>query len=178
VDVTQPITPNPFRITLQLAACLNRGILYCFQFTEMKLAKALSLYQSTANFSVILREFSSEVIGSRYREIQLRIDQRGGARHIMITTVSRFLVLVLATTVLTACGGSRGELRPEDRPPVQSASETAEYRLGAGDVVAVNVWKNPDLSVKVPVRPDGYISVPLVGDVLAGGRTPAEISGI
>ena len=36
--------------------------------------------------------------------------------------------------------------------------------------------ENPDLSVTVPVRPDGFISVPLVGDVIAGGRTPAEIS--
>ncbi|MFK7862020.1 MAG: XrtA/PEP-CTERM system exopolysaccharide export protein [Granulosicoccus sp.] len=49
------------------------------------------------------------------------------------------------------------------------------FRLGSGDVVNVNVWKNPDLSVTVPVRPDGYISVPLVGDIRAGGRTPAEI---
>jgi polysaccharide export outer membrane protein len=43
-------------------------------------------------------------------------------------------------------------------------------------VVNVNVWKNPDLSITVPVRPDGRISVPLVGEVLAGGRTPNDVA--
>ncbi len=87
-------------------------------------------------------------------------------------------ILILVTVLLTACGG-RGGVLPEDlRPPVQGPSQTAEYRLGAGDVIAVTVWKNEDLNVRVPVRPDGFISVPLVGDVLAGGRTPAEISAV
>ncbi len=86
-----------------------------------------------------------------------------------------FLTLTLAS-ILTACGGTGGQLRPEDRPPEAGAAAAPEYRLGPSDVVSVNVWKNPDLSVTVPVRPDGFISVPLVGDVLAGGRTPAEIS--
>jgi len=94
----------------------------------------------------------------------------------MISFVGRLLVLVIAVSSLIACGGSRGQLRPEDRPPTPNLAEKPEYRLGSGDVVSVNVWKNPDLSVTVPVRPDGYISVPLVGDVIAGGKTPAEIS--
>ncbi len=77
---------------------------------------------------------------------------------------------------LAGCGGRGGVLPPEQRPPVQGPSATAEYRLGVGDVVNVSVWKNEDLSVRVPVRPDGYISVPLVGDVLAGKRTPDEVA--
>jgi len=85
-------------------------------------------------------------------------------------------VLLSALVLITACGGRGGVLPEESRPPQVAPGPSAEYRLGSGDVVAVNVWKNPDLSVRVPVRPDGYISVPLVGDVLAGGRTPAEIS--
>ena len=40
----------------------------------------------------------------------------------------------------------------------------------------VNVWKNPDLSVTVPVRPDGKISVPLIGDVIAGGKEPMQVA--
>ncbi len=79
-------------------------------------------------------------------------------------------------STLIACGGSRGTPRPEDIPPSTGPATVPEYRLGSGDVVSVSVWKNPDLSVTVPVRPDGFISVPLVGDVLAGGRTPEEIS--
>ncbi|OJY88645.1 MAG: sugar ABC transporter substrate-binding protein [Lysobacterales bacterium 63-13] len=50
------------------------------------------------------------------------------------------------------------------------------YRIGVDDVIRVAVWQNPDLNVTVPVRPDGRISVPLVGDVEAGGRTPEEVS--
>ncbi len=50
------------------------------------------------------------------------------------------------------------------------------YHIGVDDRVAVNVWKHPDLSITVPVRPDGKISVPLVGEVLAGGRTPLDVA--
>jgi len=90
--------------------------------------------------------------------------------------IVRTVFLVVCSLFLVSCSGTRGQLDPLKRPPELTASAVPEYRLGASDVVAVNVWKNPDLSVRVPVRPDGYISVPLVGDVLAGGRTPAEIS--
>ncbi len=86
------------------------------------------------------------------------------------------LLFLLLPALLAGCASGGGYLAVEDRPPVAEPSAEPEYRLGDGDVVRVNVWKNPDLSVRVPVRPDGYISVPLVGDVLAGGRTPDEIS--
>ncbi|MBL8298386.1 MAG: polysaccharide biosynthesis/export family protein [Rhodanobacteraceae bacterium] len=58
------------------------------------------------------------------------------------------------------------------------AANTGEqlYRIGVDDRLQVSVWRNPDLSVTVPVRPDGRISVPLVGDVLAGGRAPHEVA--
>lgn len=82
-------------------------------------------------------------------------------------------LLILA---LTACSGSRGPMTEDERPPEITRSETPQFRLGTGDVIKVSVWKNPDLSARVPVRPDGYVSLPLVGEVLAGGRTPAEIS--
>ena len=52
------------------------------------------------------------------------------------------------------------------------------YRIGVDDVVAVNVWRNPDLSVKVPVRPDGKISMPLAGDVHVSGKTPVQVAAI
>lgn len=50
------------------------------------------------------------------------------------------------------------------------------YRIGVDDKITVNVWRNSDLTISVPVRPDGMISVPLVGDVLAGGRTPTAVA--
>ena len=51
-----------------------------------------------------------------------------------------------------------------------------EYTIGIGDTLSINVWKNPDLSVTVPVRPDGKISAPLIGDILVAGFTPEEVS--
>lgn len=51
-----------------------------------------------------------------------------------------------------------------------------EYRIGVDDVVSVSVWQNPELSVTVPVRPDGRISMPLLGDVQAGGLTPQQVA--
>ena len=55
-------------------------------------------------------------------------------------------------------------------------SSVQTYYIGVDDVLQVNVWKNPDLSVTVPVRPDGKISVPLIGDVLAGGKEPMQVA--
>lgn len=90
-------------------------------------------------------------------------------------TVLRIFILLLVCTV-TACGGTRGPLAQDQRPPEISRGEAPQFRLGTGDVISVSVWKNPDLSARVPVRPDGYVSLPLVGEVVAGGRTPMEIA--
>ncbi len=49
--------------------------------------------------------------------------------------------------------------------------------IGVDDQLQNTVWHNPALSVSVPVRPDGKITVPLIGDVVAGGKTPDEVSG-
>ena len=52
------------------------------------------------------------------------------------------------------------------------------YLIGVTDVLIINVWKNPELSVEVPVRPDGMISVPLIDDVQAEGLTPQELKEV
>jgi polysaccharide export outer membrane protein len=88
-------------------------------------------------------------------------------------TYARNLLLALAVVVLGGCALPNGA-GPAGLDSAPVAAET--YRIGPDDRLQVNVWRNPDLSVAVPVRPDGMISVPLVGDVLAGGRTPAEVS--
>ena len=83
------------------------------------------------------------------------------------------LSLVLATTSRAA----------ESVPAVEASDSTAPadiaadtYKIGVDDIVQVSVWRNPELGITVPVRPDGMISVPLVGDVMAGGRTPGEVA--
>src|SRR4051812_41424171 len=52
---------------------------------------------------------------------------------------------------------------------------TADYQIGPEDVLDISVWKNAELSRKVPVRPDGKISLPLVNDIQAAGLTPTEL---
>ncbi len=56
------------------------------------------------------------------------------------------------------------------------AQTASPYRLGPGDVLEISVWGQPDLRAVVEVRPDGYVSFPLAGDVLAEGLTPAQLS--
>ena len=50
------------------------------------------------------------------------------------------------------------------------------YEMSVGDEVQVTVWKNPELSVTEPIRPDGKIAVPLIGDVMAAGREPEALA--
>jgi polysaccharide biosynthesis/export protein len=69
-----------------------------------------------------------------------------------------------------------------DNPvPVASANGTMaggeHYLIGNEDVLAINVWKEPDVSRMVPVRSDGKISLPLIGEVQAAGKTPKELEG-
>lgn len=67
---------------------------------------------------------------------------------------------------------------PADGPQIKVRAEgdpADAYAIGIGDVIEIAVWKNPDLTVTVPVRPDGRVSVPLLGDVQAAGMTPLAL---
>src|SRR5215472_7784028 len=61
--------------------------------------------------------------------------------------------------------------------PKQTAPNPSEYRLGPEDVVEVFVWKEPELSTTVVVRPDGRISLPLANEIEASGKTAAQLQG-
>lgn len=56
------------------------------------------------------------------------------------------------------------------------AEQSPDYIIGPGDEIEVFVWQNPDLSVNVPVRPDGKISTPLDEDMVAVGKTPSQLA--
>ena len=85
------------------------------------------------------------------------------------------LVVTLVVSILCAgCGGS--SLQPSDIAQTAVSSETGEYLIGPGDTLGIFVWRQPDLSVTVPVRPDGRISTPLVEDVIAVGKTPSQLA--
>jgi polysaccharide export outer membrane protein len=62
--------------------------------------------------------------------------------------------------------------------PSQAAENDAEYKIGPQDVLRIDVWKEPDISRAVPVRPDGKISLPLLNDVQAAGLTAMQLAGV
>ena len=84
------------------------------------------------------------------------------------------LSAMTAVSVLAQAGcGGAPELPPA--PPAASLP-SAEYRIGPGDNLNIFVWRNPELTVTVPVRPDGRVSIPLVEDVVAIGKTPTALA--
>jgi len=58
----------------------------------------------------------------------------------------------------------------------QQSIAVKPYQIGVDDVISINVWGNEQLTVEMPVRPDGMVSMPLIGDVRAGGLTPTEVA--
>lgn len=82
-------------------------------------------------------------------------------------------VLVCAFALMAVGCSSTSQVA---KKPLPSEVAEAEYKMGVGDQISVQVWKSPELSVTVPVRPDGKISVPLIGDVVAAGETTQKLS--
>ena len=75
-------------------------------------------------------------------------------------------------TAFQTKSGATALARPDTR---MTPGVDAHYRIGADEVLTINVWHEPEVSRSVPVRPDGKISLPLVGDVQAAGLTPMEL---
>ena len=88
----------------------------------------------------------------------------------------RIACLLLAVFVCAACSTSSNTKAELDAPPEGGYASIDVYRIGVGDQVDVVVRKSEDLSVSGPVRPDGRISVPLIGDIAAVGRTADELA--
>ena len=86
------------------------------------------------------------------------------------TLLARIMTLA-AMFVLVACSSTK-------YPPAPVSAATPEYRylIGPLDTVNIIVWRNPELSLSVPVRPDGFISTPLVEDLPAIGRNPTDLA--
>jgi len=102
--------------------------------------------------------------------------------------VAGFLVVILAGASqvplqgLAQADSSRtgqgGAVPPQVTEKIEKALliVTPEYFIGPEDVLNITVWRNADLSREVTVRPDGRISLPLIGDIIAVGRTPSQLS--
>lgn len=93
----------------------------------------------------------------------------------MILNIYRFAFIAVLLITMWGCASNRAEEFNKSAEGFVSAVD-GEYKIGVDDRVQVSVWRNPDLSVTVPVRPDGMISVPLIGDIQAGGLTPNQVA--
>jgi polysaccharide export outer membrane protein len=85
----------------------------------------------------------------------------------------RWAALAIAAVFLAACASPKPETV---NMPASAAAEQTEYRIGPGDTLQVFVWNQPELTVTVPVRPDGMISTPLISGVPAAGKTAPELA--
>ena len=86
--------------------------------------------------------------------------------------VQLLLMAALASGLLAQANSSA------DKPgavPTGATASGADYVIGADDTLHVSVWKEPDLTATLPVRPDGKISLPLLNDVVAAGLTPQQL---
>src|SRR6266853_3756059 len=85
------------------------------------------------------------------------------------------VALLVCAAALTACGSDRTEYEEANAvSPVNTPGP--DYLIGPGDNLQIFVWRNPELTSTVPVRPDGRISVPLVEDMPAVGKTPSTLA--
>ncbi len=85
--------------------------------------------------------------------------------------------VMTATVLLMATNLFIGGCATSKPPPTTVAPNIpATYLIGPGDELEIFVWNNPDLSVTIPVRPDGRISTPLVEDMQAVGKTPTQLA--
>ncbi|MEM7779058.1 MAG: XrtA/PEP-CTERM system exopolysaccharide export protein [Pseudomonadota bacterium] len=83
--------------------------------------------------------------------------------------------LVAATVALAACGAGGPEL-PSASYTAEQTAPTEEYIIGPLDEITIHVWRNPELSAeKIQVRPDGRITIPLVRDMPAVGKTATQL---
>ena len=111
----------------------------------------------------------------------------------MTQSMTAYRIIPVLTLLVLVSIGAFAQSDPGSRPaaPAAAAAEKqagakpgegsraahsdGAYVIGANDVLAINVWKEPDISRSVPVRSDGKISLPLVGELQAGGQTPRQL---
>jgi len=92
--------------------------------------------------------------------------------HNRFSNLAQALVLMALATLLAACASGPDA----ESVPVPEPVEASEYRIGPGDTLQIFVWNQPELTVTVPVRPDGMISTPLIPGVPAEGKTATQLA--
>ena len=91
----------------------------------------------------------------------------------MKNMLKKCLLRLASIAVISAVVGCAGNLPPA---PKDAATSDYKYVIGPGDQLNIVVWRNPELSGLIPVRPDGKISSPLIEDMVAQGKNPSELA--
>jgi polysaccharide export outer membrane protein len=89
--------------------------------------------------------------------------------------IENLITAVCFVTVCSVLSGCQTNLPLIEKAPLL-VNQQIDYHIGPGDNLQIFVWRNPEFSVSVPVRPDGKISIPLIEDIMAAHETPAELS--
>jgi len=106
-------------------------------------------------------------------EMTTRSTRSGLTRRLVVCA---FLMLVPASLYAqSGSGADSGTSNSSAKTAPAAKPHDATFIIGNDDVLAINVWKEPDISRSIPVRSDGKISLPLVGEVQAAGQTPAAL---
>jgi polysaccharide export outer membrane protein len=92
--------------------------------------------------------------------------------HLRVRRLATGAAALVAAALLSGCAGTARH----PLAPAETAAAEHRYRIGPLDQLNIIVWRNAELSANVTVRPDGRISVPLVEDVMAAGKSPAELA--
>lgn len=93
-----------------------------------------------------------------------------------ILTIATAVLFILTAQSQTAGATEKAsKTAKETKSAAKAVAQNPDYVIGIEDVIEISVWKNPDLSKTVMVRPDGMISLPLVGELKAAGLTPAQL---
>jgi polysaccharide export outer membrane protein len=90
----------------------------------------------------------------------------------IINTFMRAGLIAVLSSFIAACSGLPSS---SEMPPV-SELQPEPYEIGVGDTISIHVWRNPELNQSIVVRPDGFISMPLMGDVKAEGKKPEALA--
>ena len=90
----------------------------------------------------------------------------------MARRFARWLAVCIGAYILSGCAGSNN-FPPA---PVSGSTQDYTYIVGPGDNINIIVWRNPEISMSVPIRPDGKFSTPLLDELVAHGKTPVQIS--
>ncbi len=93
-----------------------------------------------------------------------------GLKRIVATSRLTCLALLLSTLALVGCAGQALSDAASEPPPRHN------YLIGSGDSLSISVWRNPDASTSVTVRPDGKITIPFIEDMPAAGKSSSQLA--